>query len=115
MDWISVARRDYKEYLELHKADLPDGLLSALKTHERVPLFIDNLAKELQEVQARGLSVDRVTIKNAVYDLTATFIETVKAQAETRQLSELEKIRRKEAQKTLDEKISDISNELDVK
>lgn len=88
MDLIHLVRRDYQEAVAL--ADAPTELKRSLAAHERVPGFIDNLARELSRVP--GLK--RETIKVAVYELTNLFIANVKRRADEMHMSEVEKHRR---------------------
>lgn len=67
-------------------AEIPNELRRALKTEERIPLFVDNLTRELSKV--RNLREDQ--LRDSVYSMTDVFIAAVKAKAEQRNLSELE-------------------------
>lgn len=89
MDVKTLCRDDYQEYITLR--EMPTELRRALKSHERVPVFIDNLAKELYHLP---FPVSRETIKKCVYDLTEVFVRLVIKQSDERVMSDVEKMRR---------------------
>jgi hypothetical protein len=86
MDVRKLCIADYQEYIKL--ADLPTELKRALKTEERVPVFIDNLARQIHQLPVH---VSRTRIKECVYDMTKIFISCVQKRAEFRTMSDLEK------------------------
>lgn len=88
-DVRALCRADYQEYVAM--AQIPRELKDALKTHERVPVFVDNLAREIKAIERVrvGKRLDRMTIKKMVYDLTEMYIGAVKRQADERMMSEV--------------------------
>lgn len=86
MDLKYLCRQDFQEYVQL--AQIPEDLKRALRSHERVPLFIDNMASEFQKVP---FHVDRETIKKTVYDFTEIFLRNVMRVADERAMSDLAK------------------------
>lgn len=87
----------YCEAVALSKA--PNELKRALKTHERTPVFINNLEKELKKVDPRILNT--ITIKNTVYDLTNLYIHNVMRLANEKQMSALDKFQMQQKQSKL--------------
>lgn len=85
MDAKEFCRKIYRETIEKQDT-VPSELKRALRTHERVPAFIDNLAKELLKVNPR---TSRVNLELAVRDLTLLFVGAVKTAAEQKALSPL--------------------------
>ena len=71
------------------RAEIPNELKRALKSHERVPRFIDNLVRELKGV---SFPLSPQTIKMTVRDLTHMFIAAVKVTSEQRLMSDMEKL-----------------------
>lgn len=94
MDLLAIVRSDYQEAIALTEMD-PE-LRRALKAHERVPRFIDNLAGQFFAAEKTIGAIDRETIKLAVYDLTKLFITAVEQQAKERRASDLDKLAAKE-------------------
>ncbi len=70
--------------------DIPDELRRCLKTHERVPLFIDNLSKSLYRAP-KDIKVE--TIIKAVHDMTDYFIDMIMKKADHQRLSMMEQHR----------------------
>lgn len=94
MSFMKLIQADYKEWLELNKATLPDGMYRALKSNERIPLFFQNLEREIAKVQFRKkVILDRIVIKNIVYDMTNAFVTLLKRQADEKGMSILERSR----------------------
>lgn len=83
-DIRDLCRRTYREYVEKRVDDTE--LRRALRTHERVPAFIDNLARELGRLES---NVKRETIERAVTDMTAMFVGLAKRQFHERVMSKL--------------------------
>ncbi len=101
MDLKHLITSDYQEAVSLLPG-IPGELRKALKSHQRVPVFIDNLVKEVSTLP-KHLRPDRLKLKRIVYDLTNVFVMNVKRQAEERHMSELAKQAVKnEADKALD-------------
>ena len=94
MTLLEYIRADYKEYITLHCDN--SELKSALRTHERVPVFLDGLHLEL----AKHKNLNRDTIKFATYEMTKLFLEMIRKKAQEKLMSDLEKA---EAKKKLDE------------
>lgn len=90
---INFVIEDYREYLELHRSEFPDGLYQSLKSHSRLPKMFENMARELEIIDKRIKRVDRMMIKNVVYDMTAFFIKMVQRHADEAAMSDLEKSR----------------------
>jgi hypothetical protein len=88
--------QSYQETIRL--ADIPSDLRTSLKAHERVPKFIDNLAKEMRSIP----NLDSVTIKMMVHDLTHLFITSVRTKADEMRMSDLERIRRQKEKDDLE-------------
>ena len=86
----------YREHIAL-KQDIPYDLRVALRSHERMPKFFYNIAKEIENLQDHYLKtgkdpVDEKTIKEIIYDVTDMFINGVKAEAEKRQESDAKRL-----------------------
>jgi hypothetical protein len=81
-----LCRKTYQEYVR-DCPTIPGDLKRALKAHERVPAFIDNVAREIRKLKFR---VKRETIESAVRDLTNFFVLAVKREAEQRVRSPLD-------------------------
>ena len=64
-----LCRKAYQE--RIAALDINVEFKRALKTHERVPQFIDNLATEFLNINH---SVKRETIEKAVHDMTDFFV-----------------------------------------
>ena len=71
----------------MRDADVPQGLKDALKTHERIPVFIDNLAAQLSGIK----KISREQVVSAVRDLSHVFVRAVRLQADERVISPLKK------------------------
>lgn len=110
MFYSKFIRDTYNEAVRLHPS-INSELKLALKSHERVPTFVDALAKEVEQVQNVMLSTGKEkikddTIKHLVYDLTNLFITGIEKQAELRQESDVKRMLREQAvsyKKDLDE------------
>lgn len=89
-DIRTVCRREFRRYIE--ESDMPREFKATLKTHERVPVFIDNLAKQLSGLPHH---INRDDIVGAVRDLTRTFIHAVKLKMDQDRRSQLENARLK--------------------
>lgn len=91
----------------VNQAPMENELRRALKVHERVPLFIDNMARELSRV--KGLTVTHV--RDVTESMTDFFIETVKAHTEQRLLSpsEVQRLNFEYQQKRLKELEAEMS------
>jgi hypothetical protein len=79
-EWII---NDYREAIALSQA--PEDLKASLRSHERYPVFLDRLCKELGRVP----KLRRDQIKNSVYDLTNFFIKNVKRYRDEKMMSDV--------------------------
>jgi hypothetical protein len=85
---------DYQEFIALHGHEFPDDMIRALKANERVPLFLNNLVKEITIAEhRRKVNLKRSDIKMIVYDMTRSFLKLIKRRADEMQMSDLEKSR----------------------
>lgn len=85
-----IVRTDFAEYIKVDP-NVPEDLRRSLKTHERVPAFVDRLAMELKQVEDQGIKLDRLKIKMVVYDLTAVFVSLLKHRANEMEMSDIAK------------------------
>lgn len=72
--------------------EMPEELRRALKSHERVPMFIDNLAREFGNLTFQA---KKETIVQAVHDMTKLFIVGVQANADAVRMSDQQRRRAK--------------------
>jgi hypothetical protein len=80
---------DYRERVALNP-DIPSELRRSLNTHERVPVFVDNLLNEIRKFP-KNIKLDRMKLKSLVYSMTDVFILAVKTVAENRYKTDIEK------------------------
>lgn len=90
---------------ETYQKTITDGpynseLKRSLRVHERVPVFFDNLTRELSKP---GFNPTREQIELATRDLTHVFIRAVHMKAEERVMSPLKKAMAKAAKSRADE------------
>lgn len=78
--------KTYQEFVRTYPCS--DEFKKFLKTHERVPTFIDNLTREFHSVHKR---VKRESIEKAIHDMTRLFIRGALKLAEERSMSEIRK------------------------
>lgn len=109
-------RNTYQEAIALKQ--MPSDLRLALKSQERMPLFLENLAKELEIIQADRLKKNKKlyqekTIKDTIYDFVDIFISTVESEAQNRMKSDVQKMidkqkedERKDLEKTASGQVS---------
>lgn len=95
MNYHKLIKESYIEAIALDQT-IPLDLRSALRSHERMPLFLDNLAKQLAGAQANRIKSNKdalheAQIKSIVYDFTKIFIDGVKREAENRYKSDVKK------------------------
>lgn len=83
-----LIRKDYQECVAL--MEMPADLRQALRAHERVPAFLDNLERELSAAKV-GRMLSRVKIKETVYSLTEFFVNTVRRHGDEKIMSEVAK------------------------
>ena len=86
MEIQQFVRETYQDVVK--QAQIPDELKNALKAHERIPVFVDNMARE---IKALPYTVDKEVIRMAVRDLTLWFMQAATRQANERIMSDLEK------------------------
>lgn len=84
----------------LGQLDLDAGLRKALKSHDRVPKFIDNLSDEFTKLAAQRLSIGKPLpaerhLESMVKDFTEMFVKGIQANAEARYESEIKASMRK--------------------
>ena len=95
MYYRRLVEETYKEAIALNNK-IPSDLRSALKSHNKIPLFLHNLALELDKLQAlkqkQGKEpIAETKLKQIVYDFTDLFIVGVKAKAEADYQSDIQK------------------------
>ncbi len=93
MDLRHIIINDYQEAISLLPG-IPTELRKGLRTHERVPKFIDNLVREISTLPPQ-LKPDRLKIKRIVYDITNMFVVNARRHVEEQQMSELAKLAEK--------------------
>jgi len=107
MLYFELVKKTYQEAVALNPR-IPLDLKTALKSHEKIPLFFKNIAQELEKAQDDRLKKNQKpfsekTIKEFIYDVTEIFVLGVKAEADARAQSEIERLARKaEADKKAD-------------
>lgn len=99
-DLRKLCREQYAVRLSMRQ-DIPTEFKRALKTHERVPVMIDNLARELNSPAMRKRKLSKQVIIDLVYDMTDMFIAGAMKHANERGMSVLEKQRRVKEQEDL--------------
>lgn len=107
MNYFELVKKTYQEAIALN-SKIPLDLRVALKSHEKIPQFFKNIALEIEKAQADRLAkggkpfADQ-TIKSLIYDVTDIFIAGIKAEADSRAQSEIERLAKKaEADKKAD-------------
>lgn len=95
MYYRRLVEETYKEAIALNNK-IPSDLRSALKSHNKIPLFLHNLALELDKLQALKQKQGKepmaeTKLKQIVYDFTDLFIVGVKAKAEADYQSDIQK------------------------
>lgn len=95
MYYRRLVEETYKEAIALNNK-IPSDLRSALKSHNKIPLFLHNLALELDKLQTlkqkQGKEpIAETKLKQIVYDFTDLFITGVKAKAEADYQSDIQK------------------------
>lgn len=88
----ALCRKTYQDFIKAQP--IPEELKRALRAHERVPAFIDNLAREFSRP---GMSIKKEKLIAGVEGMTAWFITLVQRQAEERIMSpmKLSELKRK--------------------
>lgn len=90
MSMKDMVRADFEEFIRLDPL-VPEGLRGSLRLRERVPQFVDNLARELSEAEAQGITFDRYKIKEIVYSLSKLFVGLLKTRADEMEMSDIAK------------------------
>jgi hypothetical protein len=96
MLYFELIKKTYQEAVALN-TKIPLDLRTALKSHEKIPLFFKNIAEQLERAQSDRLAKGKKpfredTIKSFVYDVTEIFVSGVKAEADARAQSEIERL-----------------------
>jgi hypothetical protein len=98
-DLRKLCREQYAARVAMRQ-DIPNELKRALKTHERVPVFIDNLSQQLNHPRIRA-DIKRETIIMAIHNLTDLYISNVMRMANEKHMSVLERSRIQKEQENL--------------
>jgi len=94
MNIHEFCRKAYREFIEAQ--DIDPAFKKSLRTHERVPAFIDNLSREFSKLT---FEPKRETLTLAVEDMCRLFINCVQRSYTDRIMSDLDKYTiRKEAE-----------------
>lgn len=107
MYYLELVKKTYQEAIALNP-NINSGLKTALKSQERMPLFLKNLAIELEKVQENRnrkgkLHYSEKAIKDTIYDMVDVFIMGVEMENKARMESQLQKrLAEQEAQKKKD-------------
>lgn len=107
MYYLELVKKTYQEAIALNPK-INSGLKTALKSQERMPLFLKNLAIELEKVQENRnrkgkLHYSEKAIKDTIYDMVDVFIMGVEMENKARMESQLQKrLAEQEAQKKKD-------------
>lgn len=96
MLYFEFVKKTYQEAVALNSR-IPLDLKTALKSHEKIPLFFKNIAEELEKAQAERTAkgqkpFSEKTIKDFIYDVTEMFIMGIKAEADARAQSEIDRL-----------------------
>ncbi len=90
MTTIEIIREDFAEFIRVDPS-VPEELRNSLRLTERVPKFVDNLAEQIHQIEARGIKLDRAKLKMMVYSLSGMFVHMLKTKANQMQMSEIAK------------------------
>ena len=107
MNYFEFVKKTYQEAIALNPR-IPLDLRTALKSHEKIPLFFKNIAEQIERVQSERIAKNQkpfaeTTIKGFIYDVTEIFVTGVRAEADDRARSEIERLAKKaEADKKAD-------------
>lgn len=91
MGMKQIVRLDYAECIQL-MTNMPSELKRALRTSERVPVFVDRLADELTKAESAGVKLSRERIKSTVYEMTEFFASNLKRSADKKAAVEHDKL-----------------------
>jgi len=106
--------QDYQEYVNDPLNNIPTELRRALKSHERVPVFIDELNKQLMQVKLKSFD-DRVKLKRVVHEFTAFFIQNLKRFVDEKHQSDLANLTFRKTEDRLDSQGNGAYEELGLK
>lgn len=100
MDYQKKVREYYQEAVRILPS-ISSELKHSLKSSERVPLFIDNLAVEIKKAQEHQIKRGKKpfttkTIKETVYSMTELFLNGIETEAQRRYESDLKRISREQ-------------------
>ena len=84
-----LIRETYK--VSVRRANIPQELKEALRTNERVPLFLRNIQNEVKRLPNKYQTADTVT--NLVKELTSLFLNGIVKKVNEQMLSDAEKTR----------------------
>ena len=107
MLYFELIKKTYQEAIALNQR-IPLDLKVALKSHEKIPLFFKSIAAELEKAQDDRLKKNQKpfsekVVKDFIIDVTEIFIAGIKAEADARAQSEIERLAAKaEADKKAD-------------
>lgn len=87
---------DFQERVRMNP-DIPDDLKQALKTNDRVPMFVDNLVAEISRFDRlpKKVNVDRMKLKDLVYSMTDFFCFALKKYKDEQGMSDIQKLMHK--------------------
>lgn len=96
MLYFELIKKTYQEAVALN-SKIPLDLRTALKSHEKIPLFFKNIAEQLEKAQDDRIKkgqkpFQESTVKSFIYDVTEMFILGVKAEADARAQSEIDRL-----------------------
>jgi len=96
-----LVRKIYQEVIEKDPR-VPANLRSMLKSHERIPRFIDNVSMQIEKFRP---NTKRETVERIVREMTLLFVSTAKQKAEENAMSPINKTllrMKQDAQRRLD-------------
>lgn len=96
MLYFELIKKTYQEAVALNSR-IPLDLKVALKSHEKIPLFFKSIAQELEKAQDDRLKKNQKpfsekVVKDFIIDVTEIFIAGIKAEADARAKSEIERL-----------------------
>ncbi len=106
-----LCRKTYQDFIE--RQPILTELKRSLRVHERVPVFVDNMAAEIHKLQ---FEVKRETVIKMIEDMTRYFIMAVEQTSKERVMSQVERMRIKTeaSTKAIMDKAADAFNNLGV-
>jgi hypothetical protein len=102
-DLVQIVRQAYKDYImTAPPEEVSSELREALKVHERIPLFVDNMARQIQIMEKRkGKHLKKWQIEWVVKDMVRIFIRGVELKKEKMYTSDVERRRRETEAQTI--------------